>query len=463
MKSRRGGRLVRAYVRDTWVLVRQFRYALIFFLVFLLIGTLVIHYVYRPAPLVEWGEAFHIAVKLMFFETVAPYPEHPLARAVFVLWPVLGLVLVVNGVVRFGTALFSRQERKEAWQVAVASTYRNHVVVCGLGKVGYRVTLQLLEMGQDVVGIEDDAGATFIEPLRNEGVPVLVGDARTREMQEKARLPEASAVVACTADDLTNLEIALEARDLKPGLKVVMRMFDGQLAKRVRRGFGIRTAVKSGYLAAQCIINDQDYAAAAQAYFAKSVGELDLAECALLAGLPQAPALYNPLVDLDAALRRQRVVLDLMVKQGYISPQEADLAAGERLGFAPSPFPIRAPHFVAYVWSALERALGVETLAQGGLQIHTTLDVDLQEKGEGIHHVSFGAVNDHDQIVTDLAGQGVGIEMQGLVFQREDNGLQLAELRENETSNRQEVDDLIGRLTGLRIQSLLGKEAKAEE
>ncbi len=124
--------------------------------------------------------------------------------------------------------------------------------------------------------------------------------------------------------------------------------------------------------------------AAAQAYFSKSVGELDLAECALLAGLPQAPALYNPLVDLAAALRRQRIVLDLMVKQGYISPQEADLAAGERLHFAPSPFPIRAPHFVAYVWSALERELGVETLAQGGLQVHTTLDVDLQEKGEAI-------------------------------------------------------------------------------
>jgi penicillin-binding protein 1C len=124
--------------------------------------------------------------------------------------------------------------------------------------------------------------------------------------------------------------------------------------------------------------------AAAQAYFAKSVNELDLAECALLAGLPQAPALYNPLVDLEAALGRQRVVLDLMVKHGYVSLQEADLAAGERLRFVGNPFPIRAPHFVWAVWSELERELGVEALARGGYEVYTTLDVDLQETAEGI-------------------------------------------------------------------------------
>jgi len=123
---------------------------------------------------------------------------------------------------------------------------------------------------------------------------------------------------------------------------------------------------------------------AAHAYFGKSVGELDLAECTLLAGLPQAPALYNPLLDLDASRRRQRTVLDLMVKHGYLSAAEADLAAEEQLRFAATPFPIRAPHFVTYVWSMLERELGVETLARGGLQIETTLDIDLQEKGEAI-------------------------------------------------------------------------------
>jgi penicillin-binding protein 1C len=124
--------------------------------------------------------------------------------------------------------------------------------------------------------------------------------------------------------------------------------------------------------------------AAAQAYFGKQVGELDLAECALLAGLPQAPGLYDPLQDLKVASERQRVVLDLMVKQGYISAEEGQLAAGERLHFAPVPFPIRAPHFVMYVRGLLGQLLGEEALQRGGLSIHTTLDLEVQQTAERI-------------------------------------------------------------------------------
>ena len=124
--------------------------------------------------------------------------------------------------------------------------------------------------------------------------------------------------------------------------------------------------------------------AAAQAYFGKSVGELDLAECAMLAGLPQAPAHYNPLTNPDAAQSRQAVVLDLMVKHGYLSAAEAERAKVEPLHFAAVPFPIRAPHFVMYVWSQLEAALGEEVLGQGGLRVYTTLDVDLQDAARRI-------------------------------------------------------------------------------
>jgi 1A family penicillin-binding protein len=124
--------------------------------------------------------------------------------------------------------------------------------------------------------------------------------------------------------------------------------------------------------------------AAAQAYFGKQVGELDLAECALLAGLPQAPALYDPLQNPQAAGERQRVVLDLMVKQGYISAEEARLAAAERLHFAPAYFPIRAPHFVMYTRGLLEQRLGEETLQRGGLSIYTTLDLEMQQAAERI-------------------------------------------------------------------------------
>lgn len=130
------------------------------------------------------------------------------------------------------------------------STYRNHIVVCGLGKVGYRVVKELLRLGEDVVGIEQDETRSLLEEIRQMNVPVLVGDARRREMLEKANVQQASAIVACTQDDLTNLDIALDARELNPDVKVVMRMFDAQLAEKVQRGFGIHTAFSTSALAA---------------------------------------------------------------------------------------------------------------------------------------------------------------------------------------------------------------------
>ncbi len=133
--------------------------------------------------------------------------------------------------------------------------------------------------------------------------------------------------------------------------------------------------------------------AAARTYFAKSVSELDLAECALLAGLPQSPARYNPLENPGAARERQGVVLNLMVKHGFIAAQEADLAAREDLAFASVPFPIRAPHFVMFVWSQLEREFGRGALYTQGLRVHTTLDLDVQDMVQRIVRYRLGQLN----------------------------------------------------------------------
>lgn len=313
MRDHRIRRLIRAFFRDTWVLVRQFRYSLFFFLLFLTFGTLILRFTYTSERFLRWGEAFHMNFKLMFFETVGDFPDHPLACTIFILWPILGLVLVVNGVVRFGTALIDRGERKEAWQVAVASTYRNHVVVCGLGRVGYRVTRQLLAMQYEVVGIEDDPEQVFIELLRDEGIPVLLGDARNREMLEQARLQDAAAVVVCTEKDLTNLEVALEARDLKPGIKVVMRMFDQQLAGRVRRGFDIKTAFSTSALAAPAFAAAATRAAVEHSFYVDDV-LLNVSRITIAAGSPLAGLAVEEVerdLDLSIILHRGAEEVDL--------------------------------------------------------------------------------------------------------------------------------------------------------
>ncbi len=122
--------------------------------------------------------------------------------------------------------------------------------------------------------------------------------------------------------------------------------------------------------------------AAARVYFGKSARDLDLAESALLAGLPQAPSIYDPLIDLDSARARQKVVLSLMVKEGYVTPEEAEAASAEPLSLSPAAFPLRAPHFVAYVRQLLADSLGLDPATLGSLRVYTTLDLGLQEMAE---------------------------------------------------------------------------------
>jgi 1A family penicillin-binding protein len=119
--------------------------------------------------------------------------------------------------------------------------------------------------------------------------------------------------------------------------------------------------------------------AASRTYFGKRATELDLAECALLAGLPQSPANYNPLQNLPAAKTRQGLVLNLMVKNGFLSQGESELVHREELSFAAVPIPIEAPHFVMYVYGQLEKQFGLETIYTRGLQVQTTLDLPTHE------------------------------------------------------------------------------------
>lgn len=118
--------------------------------------------------------------------------------------------------------------------------------------------------------------------------------------------------------------------------------------------------------------------AAAETYFGKAPGNLTLAEAALLAGLPQAPAYWDPYIDLDLAKRRQAVVLDLMVESGYIGQAEAEAAKVDQLTLQPRQFNVESPHFVTWIQQSLEQKYGVEVLYRSGLRVTTTLDSNLQ-------------------------------------------------------------------------------------
>ncbi|HVA88223.1 MAG TPA: PBP1A family penicillin-binding protein [Chloroflexota bacterium] len=122
--------------------------------------------------------------------------------------------------------------------------------------------------------------------------------------------------------------------------------------------------------------------AASEGYFGRPVADLDLAQCALLAGIPQGPTLYNPLINPDDARIRRQEVLGLLQRDGYITEAQESQADAEPLGLAPPADNILAPHFVFYVLGLLEQQYGQAALEQGGLQITTTLDLNLQQQAE---------------------------------------------------------------------------------
>lgn len=126
--------------------------------------------------------------------------------------------------------------------------------------------------------------------------------------------------------------------------------------------------------------------AASQTYFGKSAIELTLAEATLLAGIPQQPANLNPFTNWDAVKARQRIVLDLMVRHGYLTPEGADavFAAPIELKSNPDDRVIRAPHFVQYVIDTLDARLGAGYTRRAGLNIITSLDLRMQEMAQQV-------------------------------------------------------------------------------
>ena len=122
---------------------------------------------------------------------------------------------------------------------------------------------------------------------------------------------------------------------------------------------------------------------AARIYFGKSVSDLDLSECALLAGLPKSPSRYSPLIDKDLALKRRNTVLKQMKDTGVISQAVFNIAKEEPLNLVKqNKKTVKAPYFIESIKLFLENTVGSSRLYKGGLTVITTLDFKLQKAAE---------------------------------------------------------------------------------
>ena len=126
----------------------------------------------------------------------------------------------------------------------------DHVIVAGLGNVGTRVIRQLHDLGVPVVAIDKSENARGIAVARRLGIPYIVGDVSREETLRSASVHTCRSLLVVSTDDLTNLEAALQGRNVKSDLRVVLRLFDGDFADRVQRAFTIPASRSVSYLAA---------------------------------------------------------------------------------------------------------------------------------------------------------------------------------------------------------------------
>jgi voltage-gated potassium channel len=173
--------------------------------------------------------------------------------AIQAIYPLLGFALVGEGIVRFGMLMFSRQRGEREWTRVMASTYRDHVIVCGFGHLGFRIVGQLLERGEAVVVIERDANCPFLGWAREHRVPVLLQDMRDDQSLQDAGIAHARAIVIASDDDLANIEVALDSRRLNSQVRVVLRFFDQRIADKFKDAGFIDDAFSSAALAAPAV------------------------------------------------------------------------------------------------------------------------------------------------------------------------------------------------------------------
>lgn len=237
--------------RDSLLLLRQFAWPLLFFALVIIGGGLLYYRLASRAgaPIDTPAEAIYIVLGLAFFQSSGDFPDVWYLQLFYFVVPVLGLGILAAGLADFGTLFFNRRSRRKEWEMAVASTFNRHLVLIGLGHLGFRVMQTLVETGQEVVVIEQNPKANLVDEARRLGVPVIQDDGRRVEALAGAGTAHARGILLCTQNDVLNLQIAFQAQRLNPDIEVVVRIFDDQFAADVAQKFGFRALSATGLAA----------------------------------------------------------------------------------------------------------------------------------------------------------------------------------------------------------------------
>lgn len=254
-----------ASLRDTWLLIREFSWPLfLFFIAELGGGFLFYHLSYvAKEPINNIVEAIYQVLGLTFFQPIGDFPDAWFLEIFYFIMPIVGLVILSQGIAEFGLMFFNRQQRSKEWEIAVASTFHNHHILVGLGHLGYRVVRELYGLGQNIVVVELNPSADLVVNVQQLNIPVIQDDAIRTEALKSAGVGRAKSIILCTQNDSLNLQIALKARKLNNYIKIIMRIFDEEFAQALQEQFGF-TALSATQMAAP--------------FFAATAAEIDITQ-----------------------------------------------------------------------------------------------------------------------------------------------------------------------------------------
>lgn len=252
---RRSPRLrnLQAGLRDTLVLLNEFKGTLLgFTIVFVAGGWLYFELSRRAGNPRSLAESIFLVLSMVFLQANVEFPAEWYRQLFFFAMPVIGLALLARGA-DFGVLLFNRHSRGEAWQMAVASTYSNHVVLVGLGHLGFRVARELHDLGDEVLVVERDPEADLLAEADALKIPIIQADATKLETLQAAGVPRARVIIVCTSNDTVNLQMAMKVRAMNSKARVLVRVFDEDFARQIENQFGIDQVFSASTLAAPAI------------------------------------------------------------------------------------------------------------------------------------------------------------------------------------------------------------------
>jgi TrkA-N domain/Ion channel len=134
-------------------------------------------------------------------------------------------------------------------------TYKNHIILCGLGRLGHFIATELLKRGEKIVIIESNETSADIDYFRSLGADVYIGNAKLAHVLQDVGVIQAQAVIAVVNDDFANLEIGLNARSFQPNLRLILRIFDESMAQKIKENLDIHLTLSMSALADDKFLN----------------------------------------------------------------------------------------------------------------------------------------------------------------------------------------------------------------